>query len=519
MAVPPQDPPLHALASWARDRYGLRWPLRAEVLKFIRSYQERTGEPRPFVGRAALLQQLDEWLLQTKERLLLLSGAAGRGKSALLLHWLGRLIQREPHITLFYLPISIRFNTADETSGVELLFAALCDVFSDLKERLPQQPETQDYIQGIASAWDQMALRDGQAFLLVVDGLDEAINQWFLNRHLLPRKLPPNLHLLISARHKPGHTSGMAWLEDLVSNARTHERNVLEIRTLEKEAIAEAVTQLGHPLDRLAERQAFIDNLYRLTDDGDPLLLTLWLARIWRQRDALPDLDPKALACLGPGFGEFYKLWMKEQQSLWDAMGVDLHPGNIGQVMHVLAVAQGPMPLADLIDVLGHLNRPARWEHKELSAVLETAHRLVLGDATGYVLVHPRLAHYFQEELEADPVKGDAIRAAFLKWGASTVLRLNSGDLVPEACPVYLLTHYVAVHLSAGEAQGPQAFAEYHVPLLRQGWPRAWYAREGAWHGYLNDLKQLVRRLQAFNADCLRARCCRSFKYPCQAPS
>lgn len=73
MGVPPQDPPLTALESWARERYGMRWPLRARVLKFINSYRERSGEPRPFVGRAALMRVLDQWLLKGQERLLLLS--------------------------------------------------------------------------------------------------------------------------------------------------------------------------------------------------------------------------------------------------------------------------------------------------------------------------------------------------------------------------------------------------------------------------------------------------------------
>ena len=503
MAVLRQDSPLEALASWARDRYSLRWPLRACVLKFIRSYQERPGEPRPFVGRAAVLRELDDWLLQGQERLRLLSGAAGRGKSALLLHWMGGLIHREPRITLFYLPISIRFNTADESSGVQLLFAALCDVFSNLQERLAQQPETQDYLEGIQAAWQQMALRPGQAFLLVVDGLDEAINQWFLKRHLLPTELPPNLHVLMSARHKPGHTSGMAWLFDLEGRDRASEHQVVEIRTLEREAMAEAVSQLGLPLDALPERPAFIEHLYRLTDGGDPLLLTLWLAQIWRQRAALPDLNPGDLARLQPGFGELYQLWMKEQRSLWDAMGLDLDPDDFGQVMQVLAAAQGPMQLGDLVEVLGELNGAARWGHPQLRAVLETAHRLIVGDGTGYVLVHPRLAQYFQEELEADPLRRNAVRGAFLKWGAATVLRLNSGELQPEACPAYLLTHYVAAHLGASD--GPQGLPEDYLPLLRQGWPRAWYAREGAWHGYLNDLQQLTGRLQASNQEALRA--------------
>lgn len=232
----PDSPPLEALESWARERFGARWPLRAQVLKLIKSYQERPGEPRPFVGRAALMQQLDEWLQEAQAPLLLVSGAAGRGKSALLLHWLGRQVQRDRPLTLIYLPISIRFNTADEAAGVQLLFAALCDVLRGLTAQLPRQPEIQDYIHVIRSAWPALAARSGQ--------------------QLLARELPANLHVLIAARPAPGDANAVAWLQALAGSPPSRHR-VLEIGTFEPEAMAEAVIGLGHPLDR----------------QGDPVLL------------------------------------------------------------------------------------------------------------------------------------------------------------------------------------------------------------------------------------------------------
>lgn len=502
-----QEPSLQALAAWARDRYAFRWPLRAAVLQLIASYQGRPDEPRAFAGRAALMDELDQWLLQREDRLRLLSGAAGRGKSALQLHWLERLIARNSPVTIVYLPISIRFGTADEAAGLQLLCAALCDVVSELQQRIPQQPELEDYLRGITWAWEQLALRRTEAFLLVVDGLDEAIHAWLVERRLLPTPLPANLHVLISARHKPGHTDGSAWLRDLgctTIEAASLGRQVLELHSLAPGAMAEAVMQLGVPLAHLPDPQAFLEQLHRLTDGGDPLLLTLWLGEIWRKREELPEVSVRALAGLQPGFADFYQLWISEQQQLWSAQGLRIRTDDVSQLLQVLALAQGPLPLSDLLEVLSHL-APGRWEGRDLGAVLATAQRLVLAEAAGYVLVHPRMAHYLRERLDQDPPRRQGIESAFLSWGADTVCKLNSGELEPHACPAYLLTHYVGVHIQAAGTDGHPAPLERYLALLRPGWARAWHSREGAWHGFLNDLRQVLEVLHAANRRCVQA--------------
>jgi hypothetical protein len=423
IAVAAEQPPLHTLASWVENRYGGRWELRGEVLKLIRNYQSTPDDPRPFVGRADVLGQLDQWLLQQADRLMLLSGAAGRGKTALLLHWMEGVIQCRPALTVFYCPISIRFKTADETSGVQLLFAALCDAFKELHERLPQRPDHRDYLDGIASAWQLLRSRPQDRFLLVVDGLDEAASPWFLERGILPPEIPPNLHVLMAARRKPGHASDMAWLNDLFQRdggGNGSQHAVLEVDRLGREAMAEAVIQLRSPADRLIGRRVFLDVLYRLTDRGDPLLLTLWLGQIWKKHDGLPDLHVDALASLQPGFDGLYGNWMKDQEALWREHGMDVHMEDFEQVMQVLALAQGPLLLCDLVNVLGHLSRISPWDASDLRTMLDRAHRLVVGDGEqqGYVFVHPRLAHHFQEKLNTDPRWLCAVRRAFGEWRA-----------------------------------------------------------------------------------------------------
>jgi hypothetical protein len=495
--------PLQTLVDWVKQRYRASWQLRAQVLKLIRTYQDTPATPTPFAGREAVLQQLDAWLQQTASRLLLVSGAAGRGKTALLLHWMERVIRRDSAPSVLYLPISIRFNTADERAGVQLLFAALSDVFRELCEGFPQQPEHSDYLEGIAAAWRHLAARPGQPFLLVVDGLDEASHHWFQGRHILPTELPSNLHVLLAARHKPGQATGAAWLEDL---GTTDSGAVLAIDRLGPEAMAEVVQQLATPLDRLAGREPFLEALYRLTDDGDPLLVTLWLGQIWRNRAGLPNLDAQALTALQPSFEGFYGVWMQEQVSVWQEHSLPIRLADFELVLQVLALAQGPLRLPDLLEVLSVLDPACPWDAHSLRAGMATAHRLVVGDGEGqgYVLVHPRLAHHFQAQLEVVPARLRAVQEAFRDWGVRTVARLNSGEQPPEQCPAYLLTHHVTTHIDSGGEHTADTLEQHFLPLLQAGWARAWYAHTGAWQGYLQDLARIAAWLQAFNRSLVR---------------
>jgi len=86
------------------------------VRNFLSYYLGSETAPAPFGGRDADLARLDRWLVDSQAaRYLLLAAPAGRGKSALLAHWVVGLMQRKDvHIVFF--PISIRFSTNRENN-------------------------------------------------------------------------------------------------------------------------------------------------------------------------------------------------------------------------------------------------------------------------------------------------------------------------------------------------------------------------------------------------------------------
>ncbi|MCP4699091.1 MAG: trypsin-like serine protease [Gammaproteobacteria bacterium] len=532
--LPEYDParPLELLLAWSKTRYRSQNRLCGRIEDFIGNYSTAPDNPIPFVGRDECLKKLDKWLDQDEQRLRLLSSRAGLGKSALLLHWLARVIARDNLLqkevvpcSVIFLPISIRFSTANELDGLRLIHAAVCDAFDTLEFSPQAKPDADDYRDRIYRAWhEEIPKHPGRRWLLAVDALDEAVNGWIL-KEVLPQKIPSNLHVLVSARHKPGHDNGQAWLEDLkISHANTQgtqtevfacvaagRENVLELSTLTQSAMAAAIIQLGRPLDLLADKNDFIAELYRLTDKGDPLLLYLWIAAIWKEQR--PDLDAQALKKLKPGFAGFFERWLQDQQSVWQAENLggsrlefERLAGQFKYLMQVLALAYAPLKTgSELQPLLHHLQHPWANDETTLRAMLREAKRLLAlsgeEEDVSVTLIHPRLRDYFRDELK-QPKRQAQITQAFLDWGADTVARLNNGELLPEECPLYLLRHYVA-HIQAAGLKDREALDRHYLPLLQRGWPFAWEAYEGgAWLGYLNDLQQVFQVLQTYHQTC-----------------
>ena len=104
----------------------------------------------------------------------------------------------------------------------------------------------------------------------------------------------------------------------------------LDLQPLSKAAVGEAVAQLGHPLDALSERKGILDELYRLTDRGDPLLMNLWVGQLWKKREEVPAIYAVDLQKLEPSFTGFLGIWTKEQTVVWKAQGIDVHPDDLG---------------------------------------------------------------------------------------------------------------------------------------------------------------------------------------------
>lgn len=483
----PQIPGLGPLRFWLDTSLSRNVPALADpVRRFIDYYAGAPERPMPFAGRAEDLTALDGRFADGTGTFVLVSGSAGLGKSALLLHWMARQLLHVPNLRLLFLPISIRFDTAEELRGLRVLHAQLAGLFPEVAFPEDAKPDPEDYRDRIAAAWQLVAEHSDERFLLVVDGADEASGFWLTNR-VLPYVIPSNLTQVIAARHKPGHHDGRAWLDDFPVASGCTMASPLELRPLPREAVREAIAQLGRPLDSLPEREGVLDELYRLTDHGDPLLVGLWVGQLWKARDQARHLRTADLARLKPGYGGFVDVWFHEQIQVWKAEGIEAHADDARRLLWVMALARGPLRLRDWLGVAHHLPVWVGWDHDTARRVLESTYRLVVGDAEqGYAFVHPRLADHFQSELDAKKGERRIIDHAYLAWGAAVVAALNGGVLRPEQCSTYLLRHYTT-HVAAAEISANDALDKHLLPVLERGWLQAW-EEEGGYSGYLADV-------------------------------
>ncbi len=496
-------PGLELLRRWLDAQLGgASTTITDPVRRFIDDYAGTPDRPMPFAGREGALNALDQHLAVGAGALLLVSGAAGLGKSALLLHWMARQLREPPtaNLSLLFLPVSIRFGTAEELRGLRLVHTQLATLFTEVAFPEGSKPDQEDYRDRIAAGWQIMARRPGERFLLVVDGVDEASRLWLTDR-VIPHTIPTNLTVVLAARHKPGHGDGRRWLDDFPVAPECPTPHVLELEPLSREAVGEAVSQLGHPLDALPEREGILDALYHLTDHGDPLLVSLWTGQLWTARKQAETLTASEMARFQPGYRGFVDVWLKEQAAVWKSASINVHMDDFRRLLRVLAIAHGPLHLQDWLAVMVRLSVHVPWDFSRAREVLDSAYRVVVGNAErhGYTFVHPRLADHFKAELEGIKDERIAVPRAYLDWGSDTVAALNSGILPHEQCPSYLLHHYTTHVLGAGLS--PEEVLKRHLlALLREGWHRAWYEEEGAYGGYLADIKRVQVALHKANA-------------------
>src|SRR5262249_55913075 len=138
----------------------------------------------PFGGRDKELARLDSWLAnEDAPSRFVLAAPAGRGKSALISHWLRRLepVRDAPEPPnrwrVAFVPISMRFGTSRPAVYYEALAARLADVLDCVLSAGASDPE-EYYEEQCRILLDEVNER-GIHLLLVIDGIDESSGELF----------------------------------------------------------------------------------------------------------------------------------------------------------------------------------------------------------------------------------------------------------------------------------------------------------------------------------------------------
>jgi V8-like Glu-specific endopeptidase len=446
------------------------------IQNFLNEYLGTPEQPKPFGGREDALGELDEWLEGDTQRLLL-AAPAGRGKSALLVRWLDRLLTRED-LRLIFIPVSVRFRMNLAGAFFASLAARLAHLHGE--DVTAVESTSTDAWHALSNLYLSKPLDDEKKLLVVLDGLDEA-GDWEATADLIPTELPRNVRVVVSARFLAGDVDAGPWLSRL-GWERTGRASTLELHPLDTSGVADVLFRMGVPLGKLGHQANVVSELHRLSN-GDPLLVNLYVEDLWARGEDASRLKPADLRDIRPGYEGYFDRWWNEQKKLW-GKEAPLREKSVQLVFNFLCGAMGRLTSSDLIA----LDKQHTLNTYVIEDALDVLKRFVIGISdehgerdVGYILTHPKLRNYFWERLTEK--ERASIESRFVDWGGRVMRGLLAGRLQPVDVPRYLSQYYVS-HLEQSHASAREflPFIEYSY------WHQAAFHLFGTYDGYLQDV-------------------------------
>jgi uncharacterized protein YeeX (DUF496 family) len=476
----------------------------ADIRKFLEFYLGSSNAPVPFGGRQQDLTELTEWLDDNQSSpYLLLIAPAGRGKSALLARWVKSLCERED-LNILYFPISLRFST----NQAEGILSALTFRLAFLTGK-PLEKASSGLRYWMELFLDYLRKQDKKN-LLVIDGLDES-SGWPWGEAVLPLTADSTqLRIVVAARSRANEQGIETWKRDLgLEGTAPGLTTGRSLEMLSKEGLRDVLVQMKAPLEKLAEKEEVVDQLYRLSDEGDPLLVKLYVDALFPKKEETPTLIPEDLKKLTtPGLSGYFQQWWAQQEKLWEQNKADgVQKKELLRFLRLLSLALGPLRTEDL----GTLNKKLKLfsTKQQFNKALDLLKRFISGEGerSGFALSHPRLGYFFieewQKELKEENWGGDwkeewekekaALENGFLEWGKETLAKLADGALASDKAPAYVVRHY-RVHL---ENTGRPIMER--SALACPAWFHAWEVLGGGFSGFLDDLEAIWREIQKAN--------------------
>ncbi|MGP0088975.1 MAG: AAA family ATPase [Xanthobacteraceae bacterium] len=489
---------VHQLAqpATALAKLGTTPAFQSRIEAFFDEYLKSETSPVPFGGRDREMAQLDRWLEDARAASrCLLTGPAGRGKSALLIRWAERLQRKGmPAMAgsassigwnLVFVPISIRFGTNAQQVFYQALAERLAAVAGQTLET-PAINAADFYADKVRDLLGELAASDRRV-LVIIDGLDEALRGEF-NPTIFPRRLPPTVRVLVSARWQLGDSDSSGWLRRLDWHAEVR-CEAIDLDTLDTAAIGHVLIEMGAPMDVVAADRTLVTRLAELTE-GEPLLVRFYAMDLWRKGEDVARITRADLDRLKPGFGAYFDRWLENQQKAWREAGEAVNERDIDAILTILAFAHGPLEGADLVRLAsGFPGTTQAWHPNQL---LHPLRRFVVGDGSrerGYVLSHPKIGQHFQAERFRDA--RSFVEHAFVEWGQDVLADINRPPERTTRVPVYLLQFY-RHHLEDTEAPSPDFLA-----LVEGGWRLAWERYEGSQQGFAGDVQAAWTMIRA----------------------
>jgi hypothetical protein len=404
-----------------------------------------------FGGRNRELAELNAWLADDTNPYALLLAPTGRGKTALVWHW---LLRQQHEWQVIFVPISIRYGNSNQADVLAALTHAFAQLHGELDEFNALQ-QTPSELKPKLAAYLRRDLPDDARVLLAIDGLDEATG-WELGADLLPINPPANLKILLSARDiaQAPYTS---WYQQLnLKSANTWKYSLKKFDYV-------ALQELEETRDISVPDSDFLYEILRIST-GEPVIVRLLVQLLHEERihnqqlSQIPRNDPNALFDL-----------LLNQLSAKQSQQAQI-------VFLLLANAYGPLNTHDLLGLAPDHFATA----DQITQAIALLTHFVLGDAEhGYSFSLQKLRDAYRERLDENTLA--ECNARFVQYGKHAYRE-----------PTPYLCRFLVNHLrQAGEWEFLRYLLADFSP--QQAWAEACYALEGSYNGYLRDLDLLQK--------------------------
>lgn len=459
----------------------------ARIENFLNEYLGTPFHPVAFGARDDELKALDSWFEGDEESsYLMLAAPAGRGKSALLVHW-SRQVQKREDIELAFVPVSIRFRT--NLSGV--VFATLAARLAKIhgEEIKETSTMTVEMWRGLITEYLTRPLPGKKKLLVIIDGLDEAAD-WQAGPDLFPNNPPENLKILTSARFKAGDKDAEEWLHRL-GWGKNNLGNVLELDLVSKNGLRGVLDSMGFPIAQLSTRVDIVKEIFRLSE-GDPLLVQIYIQDLWQKGAQAVELKPEELNTIKPGLDGYFRRWWADQELLWEEKKIEpLEKEATEAILNLLAFAIGPLLFADIMQLTGEeygLNSSSK-----VRRALKPLSRFIIGDGIdqGFVFTHPKLGYYFIDQIASN--EKNLWEDRFLNWGREVITSLKKGNIKPGEVSDYLV-QYIGAHFERSNVE-----INDRMLLVDRKWCEAWEFNQEGFSGFLNDIKRAKLKARKLN--------------------
>jgi hypothetical protein len=426
-----------------------------------------------FGGRDAELAALDG-VLRGEQLYTLMVAPTGRGKTALLVHWVNRLLGRGEWRVIF-VPISIRFGTAGEQMALEMLAASLADLHNDTAQfqRSDRSPFS---LRAMIGDYLHRPLPAETRCLLVLDGIDEAVG-WEVGPLCV---VPPESSLkIVAAARQRADREYEDWREHL--GWQPHRTRAFPLDNLDRAALIALLKAQDERLAALADDPAFVAQFERVSE-GDPLTCNLLIKALLGNT-----LSPTDLSRRPPGLEAFLRDWVETLRRMRQESAA------IRELLALCAVAYGPLTSDDLSAL-------APTVFSDQSAIVdavrsdEVARFIITVGEHSYVFSHQRLREVFLERIYP-PTERERLHRRMVDYG--NAWWADRHQPLSEYLRRFWLLHCAEV----GEWERIREVVSAIVPTrdgsgVEQPWQTARYAAEGSNSGYLGDLERLWTRAE-----------------------